>query len=232
MDVLAICRDLGVGLRLAPADGARRGALIRRGRQWEIVVYRSRAAGASLAPHERFTVAHELGHYALLQESDFRARRRREYWRGEDLCQYFAARLLLPERLLRDLPAPTDTAELMAAVNFLSRRAGVSAEPAARALVAWLDRPVALGTFLLDPYPRTRRLGFRGWWVENRHWWGGGGGRRLAVYLDHPLAPVLELMQSLRVGEVGSPSLEGAATTTLRRRRGTAASFAALLTEA
>ena len=203
---------------------------MRRDGGWEVVVYRRRPAGPSLAPHERFTVAHELGHHVLLQESEFRARRRREYWQGEDLCQYFAAQLLLPERLLPELPEPIGTAELMSAINLLARRAGVSAEPAARALVARLDQPVAVGTFLLDPYPRTCRLGFRGWWVENRNWWGRGGGRRLAVYIDHPLAPALQLMRRLRAGDLGSPRLDGAEATTLRRRRGSAASFTALLT--
>lgn len=197
--------------------------------QSEVIVYRRRAAGPSLAPHERFTVAHELGHHVLLQDSNFRARRRREYWEGEDLCQHFAARLLLPDRLVYDLPEPTDALELMSAVNSLARRAQVSAEPAARALVKRIERPVALGTLRLDPYPATRRLGFRAWWVENRRWWGSGGGRRLAVYVDHPLAPALELMRGLRTGEFGSPSLKGAAMTTLRRRRGSTAALAALL---
>jgi hypothetical protein len=117
----------------------------------------------------------------------------------------------------------------MAAVNRVARSAGVSAEPAARALVARSEAPIALGTFLLDPNPATRRLGFRGWWVENRAWWGGRGGRRLAVYVDHPLAPALEAMRSLRPGQMAAPRLDGADRTTLRRRRGRAASFAAML---
>ncbi len=231
VEVERVCDELGLPLRIEPADGRRRGCLVHRDGGWEVVVFRARRSGPDLAPHERFTVAHEIGHHVLMEESGFTARRRREYWEGEELCQHFASCLLLPERLIGPpMGSPPGTQALMAAVNDLACRAGVSAEPAARALVSRSSAPVALGTFLLDPNPATRRLGFRGWWVENRAWWGGRGGRRLAVYVDHPLAPALEIMRQLRAGQFAAPSLEGAARTTLRRRRGTGASFAALLT--
>ncbi len=83
-----------------------------------------------------------------------------------------------------------------------------------RALVACLATPVALGTFRLDPYARTGRLGFRGWWAESRAWWGARGGRRLAVYADHALAPVFARMHTMRPGQPAEPAWRDSAVAT------------------
>jgi hypothetical protein len=229
IDVVALCRELGVGLRIERSDGSRRGALMQRGRRWEAVVMRRDARPAPLSGHERFTIAHELGHYLLLRHANFRPQRRAEYWLGEEVCNQFASRLLIPTNLVAGSTEPTTAAGLAAAVNALAKRALVTPEPAARALVAWLETPVALGTFLLDPLATTRRLGFRGWWVENRSWWGGRGGRRLAIYADHALASVFEKMRGIGSGQTATVDVPGAATAFLRRRTHRTASFAALL---
>lgn len=229
MDLPAVCERLGLGLRIVAADGTRRGALMQRGRSWEVAVMRADPRPRSLAAHEHFTIAHEIGHYVLLQEANFRPQRRAEYWLGERLCHHFASRLLIRSSFLDAVESCNSSSDLMAAVNGLARRAQVTAEPAARALVERIERPAALGIFLLDPLRSTQRLGFRGWWAENRGWWGGRGGRRLAVYKDHPLAPALHEMTRLKPGQLGAPQLAGADSTVLRRRKGQRASFAALL---
>jgi hypothetical protein len=190
---------------------------------------RDNARPAPIAPHERFTIAHELGHRVLLEESDFRPRRRAEYWLGERLCHHFASSLLIRPTLLDQISEPDCVADLTSAVNLVAGRARVSYEPAARAVVERIERPIALGVFLLAPKVSTKRLGFRGWWVENRHWWAAKGGRRLAIYRDHPLAPVLTAMARIAPGQTASPRLSGADSTLLRRRKGRSASFGALL---
>ncbi len=86
----ALCRELGVGLRVARADGARRGALMRAGSGWEVVLMRRHRRPAPISPHERFTVAHELGHWVLARRSSFRIEREADYWLGEELCNRFA----------------------------------------------------------------------------------------------------------------------------------------------
>jgi hypothetical protein len=202
---------------------------MRRSRGWEIVLMRRDLRAAPISGHERFTVAHELGHYLLLKETAFRPRREADYWLGESLCNHFASKLLIPHRLLVGICEPSTSAELAAFVTTVARSAGVTHEPAARALAAHLDNPVALGTFRLDPRASTGRLGFRGWWVENRRWWGARGGRRLAVYADHALAPVLQRMRVMCPGQTDTPDLAGAVCTLLRRRSGVTASFSALL---
>lgn len=190
---------------------------------------RQGSMSAPIAPHERFTIAHELGHHVLLHETDFRPHRRSEYWLGEQLCQHFASRLLIRPSLLKEIGEPQSATDLIAAVNQVARRAQVTAEPAARTLVEQLDSPIAIGKFLLDPNRSTERLGFRAWWTENRRWWAERGGRRLAVYLDHPLAPALTAMTRIDPGQSASPKLCGARATILRRRSQHSASFAALL---
>jgi len=182
-----------------------------------------------ISPRERFTIAHEIAHFVLLEQVGFRPRRRRDYWLGEDLCQEFAASLLIRPAVVEEAASCGSSEELVAAVNRIARRANVSPEPAAKALVAQLEQPVAIGTFVLDPLRSTRRLGFRAWWVENRKWWGAGGGRRLAVYVDHPLAPVLREMIKLRPWRMGSPAVDGTVSTTLRRRGYRWGAFAAIL---
>jgi hypothetical protein len=202
---------------------------MRRGGGWEVVLMRRHTRPAPISNHERFTVAHELGHFLLLKETAFRPRREADYWLGESLCNHFASELLIPEPLLAGIREPTSSAQLASAVNAIALAAGVTHEPAARAVAAHLATPVALGTFRLDPRASTSRLGFRGWWVENRRWWGARGGRRLAVYTDHALAPVLQRMQVMHPGQIAAPDLAGAVSTLLRRRSGATASFSALL---
>ncbi len=203
---------------------------MQRGSSWEIAVMRKEGAmRRPISRRERFTIAHEIGHFILLEEAGFRPRRRRDYWLGEALCQQFASRLLIRFSVVEESGPCGSSNELMAAVNRIARQANVSAEPAARALVARIDRPVAVGTFVLDPRESTQRLGFRAWWAENRKWWAAGGGRRLAVYADHPLAPILREMGQLQPWQVGAPAVPGASSTALRRRGSRWGAFAAVL---
>ncbi len=187
------------------------------------------ARPAPIGRPERFTVAHELGHYLLASRTTFRPQREADYWLGEMLCNLFASKLLIPRSLSDGISEPGTSAELAATVTAIARAADVTHEPAARAVGDRLHTPVALGTFRLEPYSGTGRLGFRGWWVENRRWWGASGGRRLAVYADHGLAPVMQRMLAMRPGEVTAPDLAGATSTLLRRRRGVSATFSAIL---
>jgi IrrE N-terminal-like domain len=202
---------------------------MRRNEAWEVVLIRRGAQPAPVSPQERFTIAHELAHYLLLTKTHFRPRRTREYWLGEELCNHFAARLLIPHNVLSEVAEPTTAAELVEGINHIARSTCVTAEPAARALIPMLSTPSAAGSFLLDPLTSTKRLGFRGWWVENIPWWGAGGGRRLAISRDHELAPVLKAMGEMRPNQAIAPSVRGASSTFLRRRRGVLASFAAVL---
>jgi IrrE N-terminal-like domain len=196
---------------------------------WEVVLMRSHPRPAPISPQERFTIAHELGHYMLMRDTPFTPQREADYWLGEELCNRFASRLLIPDPLLAGLTEPCSSAALAATVCSIAKAAGVTFEPAARAIAARLTTAVAIGTFRLDPFPGTQRLGFRGWWVENRSWWGVRGGRQLAVYVDHALAPVLRQMHAMIAGQTVSVELAGARSTRLRRSRGPRASFTALL---
>ena len=229
LDLTRLCRELGVGLRVERADGRRRGALMTRGRRMEVVVMRDHDRPVPISGQERFTIAHELGHFLILNEVHILPQRESEYWLLEELCNRFASALLIPDSVVADVPEPVCAADVAEAVNAVARRADVTAEPAARVLVARFRTPVAIGSFRIDPLGSTTRLGFRGWWAESRVWWGGRGGRRLAVYSNHPLAPVLEAMVTLRRGETAAPPVDGATSTFLRQRGRDTASFAAVL---
>jgi hypothetical protein len=136
---------------------------------------------------------------------------------------------LIPRPYLASLGEPQDADALGAMVNVIARTAGVSAEPAARALSAQLETPTAIGEIQISPLKSTRRLGFRTWWVENRSWLGRSGLRRLAIYADDPLAPAIRALQGERLGSRTNLSIGGSSSAYLRRRRLDAGAFAAVI---
>ena len=159
LELPTLCRELGIGLRVEQASGRRRGALMRARRGWEVVLMRNHSRPAPISAHERFTIAHELGHYVLMRDTTFRARRDADYWLGEELCNRFASRLLIPRHVLTGFGEPGSSRELAASVSEVAQQTGVTFEPAARALVERIsapiaDRHVSPRPFLADATPR------------------------------------------------------------------------------
>lgn len=233
LDLDPVCSELSVRVRVAARRaGQPRGCLERDGARSTIVLFRAPGTAApSPTRAERFTLAHELAHAVIDQEADFAPRRRAEYWRLEELCNEFASRLLIPQSVRHAVVSrPRDADELAVVIDRVVRLCGVTAEPAARAVLPRMAAAVAAGGIHLDPHPHSGRLAFRMWWVEHRPSHVISEAPRIAIYGNHPLAPLVVRMRALPVGEPArSPRISGTTSTWFRRRRQQLGSVAALL---
>jgi len=235
VDVVAICAALGLTLRVEEGlrgrqRGAYRAAADPRSARGEVIVYRSDREPRALSPGERFTIAHEIGHHLIAEANCFVPLREGEYWRCEEICNAFAAALLVPPGIRCTLDEPATATELAEAINRIARRCDVSAQVAARVAIATIATPAVAGTLCFDRLVRRRRLGFREWWCENAGF-AGATNKRRAVYEGEPLAPALEGIWNIPQRTIATPGVDGTRTTYLRRRSPRVASFTALLTE-
>lgn len=233
VDVVAICADLRLALRVEEGRGGRqrgayRAAAETPGARPEIVVYRNDGEPRALDPGERFTIAHEIGHHVIADVNSFVPLREGEYWRCEEICNAFAAALLVPPAMRRALNEPATATELADAITSVARRYAVSAQVAARVVIAAIATPSAAGTLRFDRLAHRRRLGFREWWTENAGF-AGEANKRRAIYEGEPLASAFEEMWKIPQRGSASPGIEGTRMTYLRRRSPRVASFAALL---
>lgn len=73
---------------------------------------------------DRFCAAHELGHYVLITRYGWHPKTRKDYWRTEVLCDYFARELLVPDAAVRKVPAARARPG-MQWCNSLSKRANI-----------------------------------------------------------------------------------------------------------
>jgi IrrE N-terminal-like domain len=155
VDVVQVLRDLGLGLRFVHLSELH-GSLERTDAGWEVIVPRREFMDESpthLTARERFTIAHEIGHY--LVEARFRARprNRAEYWELERVCQEFAASLLMPQRILHDVMSANvleSAPEALRSSRELARRAQVSVEAAVRRLIPANARALCFARLLVS----------------------------------------------------------------------------------
>lgn len=144
LDLRSLLAEFNIELRIDrdPSVG-KKGALEKDGARFIIVVRSIDNGGWLLGLQERFTVAHELGHYLVLRRSSFQPMANREYWRLEEICNDFAAALLVPERILDgELEAAAkESAGFGAAVRRLSAATKTPLETAARRALGWLEEP-------------------------------------------------------------------------------------------
>lgn len=106
VDLSGILAQLGMGQVLVKQSAGRHGAIYRNDNKWHPVVFRRHLDGPDrLSNRERFTIAHEIAHALLSDQAELTPRRTRDYWVLEEVCNEFAARLLLPDSSLSYLDA-------------------------------------------------------------------------------------------------------------------------------
>jgi len=220
VDVLALCQSLGLGLRVEIGSSrSHRGDLLLDSRGYSVVINREDESPAPLRAAERFTIAHEIGHYLLLQLGHPTPQRRAEYWRDERVCDDLARRLLVPFSVLETVGRLETGEDVASAVSEIIRATQVQPRVAAQALVEFTPQPIAAGWFGLDPLPRTRRTGWRFWWYTNIPSWQPSTPWRMAVRREDALNVVLAAMWDLRAGERRQLSVDGLDQAFLRRHR-------------
>jgi Zn-dependent peptidase ImmA (M78 family) len=139
LDIDALLRSMAIKVRRVDPqrtsikDGETHGAA---SRGYEIVCV------GSAEVRSRFTLAHELGHVLLDRDLDCRPLTKTEYWKHEVICNDFAARLLIPESAVADLPRKSPWRE----TDGVAREYDVSWEVAARRITeVWPQLSVIAG---------------------------------------------------------------------------------------
>ncbi|MCP4652091.1 MAG: hypothetical protein GY858_01745 [Candidatus Omnitrophica bacterium] len=95
-------------------------------------------------PYERLKIIHELGHLLLRRKYTTLPLGPSEYWQHEDLCNFFARKVLLPEEFIKVkmINAKDTPDQRLALTNFLSEKAFIT-WPTAAYRVSDLDRQFA-----------------------------------------------------------------------------------------
>jgi len=129
-----VVTSLGVVLVVSP--GLRSSGLLTESDGVFTILVREQPRAGSLTQHQRFTIAHEIGHVLLIKKWDFRPpfSNRELYYQAEHLCNSFAGRLLVDPRLLIH-QSLTSTFDAISAVCRLADICLVSREFVAREVV-------------------------------------------------------------------------------------------------
>jgi hypothetical protein len=188
LNLIGLLRELGVTLSSSGEIGAKAQGLLRsHNDRWEIVLQSSYPTGTAqrLSGRDRFTVAHELGHLVLYRSGVAGPRTRSDYWRLEEVCNWFAGQLLISDFELEGVflsGKATTAAELLLKTKQLSKTLFISFEACARRVTEWV-----VGSALVrvrvpsgdHPVPVVE------WATESKPWLIIGRGKRLTS--DHPL---------------------------------------------
>jgi hypothetical protein len=219
IDPIEILSDLGLGLRIeSGATNRRAGGLRRLDTGWEVLLTRQEASDAQLTQRDRFTIAHEIGHYLVAARFAFKPQSNREYWDLEEICTDFARLLLAPRtalaQILRDEPASAQ--HLLQMAQSLSELTQLSLEPAARRITGQLRRRVFVSFLEIDrgnsagADPRVL------WTVQNYPW--GPKGRYKTLDPSEPLAAAVPTARELRHRESAELSLVTTSSAWVQRR--------------
>lgn len=217
LDLGPVLADLGIAVRaeVPNSPGRGHGWLQRTGSRWQIVV--DARTGAA---RQRYTIAHELGHYVIEAWTGYRPSTRRDYWLLETACQRFAADLLAPRQVVESalgaaVPSPV---ALMEAIDRLIAMTDLSLEAAARRTIDTASYAAAALALRLpaDGSP-SRRFAQLLWAHSNQPWIPGRRGR--LIRKDHPLRATAQAAAFLDPGADMALSLPGARSSLMLRRQ-------------
>ncbi len=136
LNVESVANEFGIALRIRTGNDDRIKAHIELASRSEIVLERPNFAPQALLPRERFSIAHEIGHWILWHSMQSVPRSDREYWEHEQLCDEFASKLLISRQRLAKGIVKLGLAGYrpLAFPDIVARRADVSWEAAAHAI--------------------------------------------------------------------------------------------------
>jgi len=194
VDLARVARRLGLGLEQDASGEVSEGRLVRRdGRA--LVVH----AGPLDAPRSRLSVAHEIGHHLLDCYGVPRPGRPHEYWLMEELCNEFAACLLVPEVAVEWVRTQRDDPErLLERARRAARRVGVSRAAISHRLVRDVDDLAFCEVRYHAPRPEV--VGVVAWVAQGFQLLERGA--RSYIGADHPLAPLLVAQRGRRSGHI------------------------------
>jgi hypothetical protein len=150
INIKKLLEGFGIHLLLEPAE-RRSGALSQSvDRKWFVVV-RGKRSMNSLTAIDRFTAAHELGHFLLITHWNYSPsiKNKRDYYECEELCNQFASRLLIDRDAVESLVIQSPR-ECLGVIRDLAKRYLVSNEAVARAIVETHSK-VSVCAFMNSP---------------------------------------------------------------------------------
>ncbi len=215
IDLAAVLRSTGAELEVRPdrmTDFV--GALKHSANGSRIVLYDS-LINASLSSRQRFTIAHEIGHYLLERWGIPHPAGKREYWMRERLCNRFAAALLVPDTAVRYAvaPHPTSSGDLYGRLRLIVDRAGVSPEVACKRIELAIDE---FSSWEIEDFGKPGVLGRVRWIAGDA----GTLGLNRAAYVPyhHRLGTLVEAARAAPFGHCTDSAI-GDESWTLERRR-------------
>lgn len=209
VDVVAILREQNIGLAFRH-DGQQThglGFLVHEGKQTTVVVRRDPGRTGGLSARERFTVAHEIGHFVWDQRVGLQATSRRDYWLLESVCNEFAGHLLVPTPALHhhldsNLQSPRDVIRLARQLTGLF---AVSMPVVANRL-ADVEPNLVLAEIVLPPIASSRNLGRLSWIAQRGTWISTNAGTQISD--KQFLAPLVFQHAASTWGEVKETTIE------------------------
>jgi hypothetical protein len=148
-DPMKIADELGAEVKLA-SRSPQSGLLSAENGKYVITI---QSGDRQINPRGRFTLAHELAHLLLLKEKGYRPilfKDSKSYYKMEELCNFFAGKLLVPERVFDEVSI-VDLDDVMSAVLKLSAVCGVSKVVAAKEMADAFDGVGYMGLTPTDP---------------------------------------------------------------------------------
>jgi hypothetical protein len=219
IDPIEILSDLGLGLRVESGAANRRvGGLRRLESGWEVLLVRQEPRDAELTQRDRFTIAHEIGHYLVAARFSFKPQSNREYWALEEVCNDFARLLLAPRAALAQVLSnePSSARHLAQMAQSLSELAQISLEPAARRITGELRRRVFVSFLEVDRGDSTEPDALVLWTVQNYPW--GPKGRNKKLDPTEPLAAAVPAARELRHRESAELTITATSSAWVQRR--------------
>lgn len=231
--MLELLSRLGVGLSIArTSNKSDLGGLHYSSSGWEILLKRPHEfrKSAELSSRERFTVAHEVGHYLVEGRFGFRPRSKGEYWRLEEICNEFAGALLVPKSAVTEIlrKDAVDASELLVELQNVVDRSSVSFEVASRRMISLISRPVMLAALKLEEYTDDSQKGLLSWVARGEE--KKSSTRNKKISAEHPLACAFDAARGLKVGDVTALEYENATSACIHRRKTGDAYLAAVFT--
>lgn len=198
-----------LGIELVVHEQAAHGLLRNLAGRWQIAVSSSMSR-----VRQRFTIAHELGHYVVESRLDYRPTSSREYWMLERECQAFAAELLIPTAHIDRVTAGgfSGPSDLIDAVANVAASADVAWEAAARRILERTDEPVMLGVIDITG---SNANGILLWLHDSAGSTSLGRGRHIKA--REPLAALADIGRRMNAGDRADADLDLGRAVVLRR---------------
>lgn len=223
VDLRRVTVWMNASIRVDPEGSAQHAQAHRQGPgRYEIVV--GTRGNPFELPQLRFTIAHEIAHCLIDQIANLTPSSTSEYWQIEDVCNDFAARLLIPDKVVMKLPLDDGAtgSEILDAIEETARLGKVSRQVVGRRLGVKLQSLSKASLVAAVSAGTSRRAG-RAAPVIIVDWSGGRNSKfaaRRHIAVESELGVILEsVLTDPTAGHFGLDLVEhlGSAEITVRR---------------